>query len=150
MADFSYSSAPDESDPISVVRFNLPDTDANDPLLTDSEISFILSIQPALRYATAAAAGIIAGKFAKMVDTTIGETRVMLSQKYEHWKDREATLLAKKGGIFPGELGGTAAVAASIFVGGISIAGKEQIHSNVDFDPEGFSIGQDDNNGGSF
>ena len=143
MSNAYYSGAPSADDPISIIRFTLSDTDENNPLITDSELEYILSIQPSLRFATAAAAGIIAGKFAMKVDTSIGQTRISLSQKYEQWKDFQQKLLNFEVGLFPGE-DGTGSRTVGAFAGGTSCSERESLHGDNDKITESFSVGQDD------
>ena len=144
-ADFNYSHAPDVSDPVSMVRFLVGDVDSNNPILTDSEILAITNIQPVITYAAAAAADIIAARYAVQIDTTIGRTKVSLSQRFEHFKSL-ADRLRESAGDLPGG-DGTGQPTVGMFVGGISISEEKALADDADRIQPSFSIGMNDNPG---
>jgi len=63
------------------VRFYIGDTDTNDQLLQDEEISFLLAEVSNVLLAAAHAAKAIAAKFSRQADKAIGDLRISLSQK---------------------------------------------------------------------
>ena len=146
MADFTYSGAPSPSNPLSMVRFILPDTVEASALFTDTEINAALALQPTVTYAAAALADILAGRFASEVDTAIGQTRISLSQKSEQWAKRAIALRKGGAGDLPGG-DGTGVKNAEMFVGGISVSEAENLNTgDSDRIQPSFRIGQDDMN----
>ena len=145
IADFNYSHAPDPSDPVSMVRFLVGDVDSSNPILTDSEILAITTLQPVITYAAAAAADTIAARYAIQVDTAIGRTRISLSDRFDHFKQL-ADRLRETAGDLPGG-DGTGIPTVSMFVGGISVSANEAMADDTDRVQPSFTIGMDDNPG---
>lgn len=144
--DFSYSGAPGTDDPVGLVRMLIGDTRSEAPILTDSEIAVVLSLQPVITYAAAACADIIAARFARDVNMSIGETSIDLSQKikaYQALADR----LRQHAGDLPGG-DGTNVATASMFVGGLSIdARNDLLYADSNRIKPQFALGMDDNPG---
>jgi hypothetical protein len=144
-SDFSYSGAPAADDPVGLVRLLVGDTRSDDPLLTDSEIEAILGFQSVITYAAASCADIIAAKFARDVDTAIGETRISLSQKVKAYQALADRLRLTSGDIPGGD--GTGIANLGMFVGGISQSEKEAFLDDSNRIQPNFSLGMDDNPG---
>lgn len=79
---FTYS-ASDLSTNLARVRLMIGDTDSADPLLTDEEINYFLSLNSDPTKAAALAARAVAGKFAKLADKSVESVSVRYSQKAE-------------------------------------------------------------------
>jgi len=144
-ADFNYSHAPDPSDPISMVRFLVGDVDASNPILTDSEIQALVSLQPIISFAAASAADTIAARFSIQVDTAIGKTKVSLSQRSAHFT-KLANRLRKTAGDLPGG-DGTGVPTVNMVVSGLSISQNAAMASDTDRVQPSFTIGMDDDPG---
>ncbi len=78
------------------VRFMVGDTDTNDQLLQDGEINYLLTQEANESLAASRAAEAIAAKFARQADESVGDFRVSLSQKSQHYLELAAKL-AKRG-----------------------------------------------------
>lgn len=76
------------------MRLEIGDTDDTEHLLEDEEIEWLLSKGESRMAAQASCCDLIARKFARLVDTTLGHSRVAAHQKYEHYR-REAARLRK-------------------------------------------------------
>lgn len=111
---WSYSGDPSTSD-LDAVRFWIGDTDQADQLVQDEEIDFLLGRYSDPLAAAAHAAEALAAKFARLVDKTLGDYSVKLSQKVEHYRQLAKSLddMAK------GKL-----KLVSPYAGGISISDK--------------------------
>ena len=143
-ADFSYQGGPvDANDSLGLVRLMLGDTNSADPMLTDSEINVVLSIQSTPSYAAAACAELIAARFSRYADIEIGETAVKHAQKARAF-ERLAERLRKGGpGLIPGG-DGSATKIPQVFAGGSSKSDIESFYSAEDNVKPSFAIGQDD------
>jgi hypothetical protein len=82
---FTYTADPTNV-PIDMVRFIIGDTDANAPLLADSEIEFLIATKGSANSAAQAACVKLMAKFAREVDYTIGPESVSASQRFEQYK----------------------------------------------------------------
>jgi hypothetical protein len=103
------------------LRFHLGDTDQEDQLLSDQEINYLLQLHGGNIYlATADAARTLAGKFSRQSDKQVGDLRLSLSQKSDHFWE-----LAKKL-----ELQGQKRVTP--YAGGISKADKNKQRDRED------------------
>lgn len=130
------------------VRVLIGDTDEDDPQLDDEVLYYVLAAQPVLTYAAAACADILAAKYARQVNITIGETRVTKERIYYHYKSLAEDLRASGPGDIPGG-DGAGIVLADAYVGGSSVSAKEAFDSNSDNSPTPFRLGQDDFDGGA-
>lgn len=99
------------------VRFLTGDTSnsAATELLADGEITWILTQETNVYRAAAVAAEAIAGKFARLADTSVGDVSVSNSQKYDHYMKLSKTLYKKA----------TGRGNAAPFVGGISVTDRD-------------------------
>lgn len=119
---WTYDPADLVTTPLYQVRFLIGDTDTNDQLLQDDEISFAIIRRTSVNGAAAMCAGSIAAKFSRLADTTVGPESVRLSQKAAQFRALAADLEGKDdstGGAFP-------------FVGGTSIGNKQGYESDTD------------------
>lgn len=82
---WTYSGNPDDS-PLDRVRFLIGDTEPNDPLLSDEEISFLVSLKGSSDSAALAACEAILLKLSKEVDYSIGPEKVSASQRFVQYQ----------------------------------------------------------------
>lgn len=117
------------------VRFLVGDTVATEPLATDEEIAWALSIQTDIHNASALVARSIATKFATMkVSVKIGPIAEEYGNRAEFYSNRAKELESYVSQI----------MALDIYAGGISKTDRD----NVDPDKQtSFSIGMTDNTG---
>lgn len=122
-----------------VVRLLVGDTDADDWLLSDEEIAVFTAAQPSNNYLAAAeAAQAIAAKFARKTSRAVGDLRMELQQRYEHYVAL-AEYLQRRGaaGVVP-------------YAGGLSIDDKSDVDDDTDRVRPAFRIGlMDDPGAGS-
>ena len=116
---FSYSGDPASSDK-DAVRFLIQDTVASSKEFEDEEITYMLTTKGNVRSAAILALKTLASKYATAVDKAVGDLRLSLSQKYDHYVS-----LIKQ---FEGE----AAMVALPFAGGISVSNKETYEADSD------------------
>jgi hypothetical protein len=77
------------------VRLLIGDTDSNNALLQDDEIDFFLTDYSGVYMAASAAAMAIAGKFARLADTTVEEVSKSYSQQQAQYNKLSSRLEAK-------------------------------------------------------
>jgi hypothetical protein len=117
------------------VRFLIQDTDASDPLVSDEEILYALGGAGGALVAAAHVAGVLAFRFARACDTSIGDYSVSLSSVAERYR-----LLAKK-------LESEAHMASAIpYAGGISRADKRMREQDSDRTEPAFARGMLESN----
>lgn len=117
---WTYSSNPSTSAK-DKIRFLVGDTDPNEPLITDEEIEWILSLQPDIYVAASMTALAISAKFARLADKEVGELRVSLSQKAEQYKELSQMLLKmRRTTSYP-----------DIYAGGIEIESEDEEDPNL-------------------
>lgn len=95
---WTYSGNPTSSDR-DAVRFLVADTDSTDPLITDEEIAYLLTLYTEAPHAAVGAARAIAAKFSREADQARGIGDLSLSQslsqksyQYHHLGDHLAGL----------------------------------------------------------
>ena len=82
---WTYTGDPSDSDK-DALRFHLGDTDSSDQQLSDQEINYLLQLHGGNVYlATADAARSLAGQFSRQSDKQVGDLRLSLGQKAEHY-----------------------------------------------------------------
>lgn len=127
---FTYSGNPGASDR-DAVRFLIGDTDANDPILQDEEIDYLLADTGSVNGAALSAARSIWAKFARLVDKAVGDLRISYSQRASHYQQLIRQLEQR------------AAIRKAVpFAGGISKASKDSIRQDSDRVPPRFSRDQ--------
>lgn len=106
------------------VRFHVGDTSnvAATELLADGEITYLLTQETNIYRAAASAAEAIAGKFARLADTSVGDVSVSNSQKQAQYLKLSATLNAKA----------ARRGSAPAFAGGISISDRDAREADTD------------------
>jgi len=117
------------------VRTMIADTDEDNPLLTDEQINFFVSVESNIYLASAMCCEAISSSYAGQVDTKVGDLAISKSQKSKQYKeqaDRFRLQAKQKGG-------------AQLFAGGISISSKDTYEDDSDRVEPAFSIGQFDN-----
>ena len=120
MAVWTYTGDPRDSAK-DALRFHLGDTDPEDQQLSDQEIYYLLDLKAGNVYlATAEAARSLAGKYSRQSDKAVGDLRLSLGQKADHYWE-----LARKM-----ELQGLKR--ATPYAGGISVSDKEKQRQDED------------------
>lgn len=116
------------------VRVLVGDTDATDPLpLSDAQIAYFLTENgDNARLAAAEAADLLAAYYARKADTSNGKLSVSASQRSVAFGKVAARLRNKAG------------AAAEVFVGGLSISGKNTLAQDTDAVQPAFRVGMDD------
>lgn len=118
------------------VRFLTGDTDTTDRQVTDEEIAFaLLQTADDIYNAGAVICRGLAGKYARLVDTSIESVSSAYSQRVTHYTDLAARLI-KEGKRF-GSVGLGVPVA-----GGMSISGMEAVEDDADRVPSAFRVDQ--------
>jgi spermidine/putrescine-binding protein len=119
------------------VRLLIGDTNSADQQLQDEELLFLIAQRGDVNLAAVDACRALHAKYARQVDTTNLSLSVGASKRAEAYKLLAETLETKASSL----------VGAEMFVGGISIAGKETLDSNTDAVQPNFRMGQDDEPG---
>lgn len=89
---FTYDVSTISTNQTAQVRLLVGDTDANEQLMQDEEIAYIVSIERGTYYAAARTAEAIAALFARRVTTMVGDLRVLAEKKYEHYLELAAQM----------------------------------------------------------
>lgn len=113
------------------VRFLVGDTDTNDQLITDEEISYLLSSWGGVFQAASKAARAIAAKFSRQVDKSVGDLKQSLSRRSENYLRLANSLEAQ-----------AAAGATRVYAGAITISDKEAVEEDEDRVQPRFKRGQ--------
>lgn len=128
---FTYSGNPADSDR-DAVRFYSGDTDANDPLLQNTEVEFAIAENTNLFLAAAECCEAIAAKFARKVTrSNIGQS-ANLSDKQNHYEQRAMKLRQR------------ARRNLQVFAGGLTKSGKRALDADTDATQPDFARGMDD------
>ena len=136
---WSYSGDPDSS-ALDSVGFLVGDTDTNDQLLANEEISWVNSQVTGSTTSTDSLYEVsyrcmitIASKFSRLADQAVGDLRVSMSQKAKGARDQAEELrkLAQREGSTPVP-----------YAGGITISDKEIDEANSDITKPYFKRGQ--------
>lgn len=88
---WTYSGDP-ASSPLDATRYLVGDTLETDQLLQDEEIQYELTQSSNVLLAAARCCEAIASKFARLADSSIGQTSIKASQKYLQYSTRAAQL----------------------------------------------------------
>ena len=134
---WTYSGDPANSDR-DKVRFLVFDTDTNEQLLSNEEIAWLLSEISNVYLAAANAAEAIAAKFAKDITRNAVGLSATVGDRARFYLDLANKLRDQVG---------TTNSRGDIFVGGLTISGKESLDGDSDAIQPGFKIGQFDYNG---
>lgn len=133
---------------LDAVRFMIGDT-SNNPateLFPDAVILSVLTVQPIPVYAAAALADALAAKYSASADVRIGQTSVSSSQLADKYAKLATMLRSGPAGRLPGG-DGTALIAATMAVGGITKAQVEAERTDTGAIQPSFSVGMDDDPG---
>ena len=130
------------------IRFLCGDTDTNDQLLNDAEVAWVNNQLTGSDTATTALYNaayrcclLIASKFSRLADQSVGDLKVSMSQKAKAYRTQATELL---------ELAGREGSVPTPYAGGITITDKEIDWDNSDIVRPGFTKGQfDDNRAGA-
>lgn len=115
------------------VRFLIGDTNDEDQLFQDEELLYLLA-SSSTREAAVQACGVLAGRYAMLVDKVVGDLQIMYSQRARAYRE-QAKLIAA---------GGAGGFNPVPFVSGVSISEKESVEANLDRVPSTFRRGMDD------
>ena len=85
LMDFTYSGNPNASK-LDNIRFLIQDTDASDPLLSDSELCYLIENFSSVEKAAIEACYILVAKFSRFVDETEGKQSIKASQLQLNYK----------------------------------------------------------------
>lgn len=91
---WSYSGDPSSSDK-DAIRFLIGDTDTDDQLVNDEEITYLLTVEGNTLLAAARAAESIAAKFSRLADRKIGDYSESYNQKSEAYLKLASRLSAQ-------------------------------------------------------
>lgn len=119
------------------LRLLVGDTNTNDQLLTDSEVTYILTLETNLRLASARACDIIIAKLARDIDRNNIGMSATRSQKVQHYRDMAKDMRAEAR-LERDDL-------AEVFLGGVSKSVKTTLESDSDFIQPAFRRGAFDN-----
>ena len=130
------------------IRFLCGDTDTNDQLLNDAEVAWVNNqitgsdtAPTGLYNAAYRCCLLIASKFSRLADQSVGDLKVSMSQKAKAYRTQATELL---------ELAGREGSVPTPYAGGITITDKEIDWDNSDIVRPDFTKGQfDDNRGGA-
>ena len=111
------------------VRFYVQDTNQDEQILSDEEIAFLLTSEGSVRAAAIVAADTIAGKYARFVDSAVGDLSISYSQKQAQYMALAARLRR------------SLALSAAPLVGGISVSRKETVNEDTDRVEPAFTVG---------
>lgn len=129
------------------VRFLLGDVDTNDQLITDEEITALLTVVPTIVYAAAACADALAAKYARQVDSTNIEISVSASRRSEAFAALAKRLRAMPADTMTTGGDGSGVVLAGITIGGRSVSTRDSLAEDTSIVQPAFSRGMFDNPG---
>lgn len=104
------------------LRFNIGDTDSQDQLMSDGEINYLLTkSNQSIALSCISACDLLAMKFARLADESVGQVRISYSQKYAQYLKMKEAFRSK------------AAIDECMpYAGGISQSDKETMRDNGD------------------
>lgn len=120
------------------IRFLIGDVDSDDPQFSDDEIDYIETQTASALLAAAYAARLLATKYARLADTTIGDLEVKHSQRSRRYLEM-ARELEKQGQIEAGTY------VAEPVVTGISVTEIDSVDQDTDKVGSAFKKGMFDN-----
>jgi hypothetical protein len=132
----TYGSNPIASE-LDAVRLWIGDTDMADPILTDPEIQYFITTYDGIEEAASYSCEAIASKFSRMVDTSVGDVRIMYNQRVQKYLDLAARFRSRN------------VAKAMPWAGGISIAYKQSQAQNNGVTQPAFRKGMQTNYDGS-
>lgn len=121
---------------IDKVRRLLGDTDISNALLSDEEITGLISLMGNVFLAAAMAADGIAGRYSRSASFSVEGLSISNSQKSDNYRKLAANLRAQAT-MAPGGIGVP-------FVGGVSIGEMQSVDQDTDREPSRFKVGQGD------
>lgn len=117
---WTYSGNPSASD-LDAVRFMIGDTDTNDQLLQDAEITYMVNLHGMGNSAASECCRAIAAKFARLMSRAIGGLSADFSAKYRQYLELADSLIAND-----------TLIPASPFASGWSKSAKEIVELDTD------------------
>jgi hypothetical protein len=123
------------------VRLLIGDTDDSRQQLQDEEIAYVLTQQTSTTLAAAACCDLLVAKYAFLVNTENGSLRLSAAARHKHYENLADRLRAGGAGEVPGD---ATVHAAEMYVGGSSVASKDDFGADSDFVQPPFRLGQDD------
>ena len=131
--DHTYSQDPSLSSR-DKVRFLCGDTDADDRLLTDAEIEWLITSEPTVYMAASMACRTLASKFARMTDKAVGDLKISYSQRQKAYSDLAGEYERRHL---------TGGDNAAVFQGGVSKDDRDSRRDDSDRIQPGFRVDQD-------
>lgn len=125
-----------ENDNGDAVRLLIGDTDTTDQQLKDEEIDFFLAQEANIYSAACGASMALSGKYSRLADKEVGDLKLRLSQRSEHYQALCDVLSAR-----------ASFALGDVFTGGVSVSGKETLHTDTNRVPPYFIRDQFDNQG---
>lgn len=132
---WTYSGDPSTS-PKDAVRFTIGDTDSTDPILTDEEINYLLTLKNSVSGAAHESCQRIVAKYARLVDQTVGAVQTKYSQLVDQYTALANSLYVSNSAI------------AIPYAGGISITDSQSLQTDTSRVQPVFRKGLMDNEGG--
>lgn len=115
------------------VRFLSGDVDTTDQLVQDEEITYLLTQTTNETIAAAMVLEHLSRKFSRYASKRIGSLSITAAERASAFAKRASELRTEAG------------ILCEVFVGGISISGKEALDEDSDAVQPSFRMGQDDN-----
>lgn len=125
------------------VRLLVGDTDTNDQQLQDEEIYWVLTAASFPTLAGAACCDLLAGKYARQVNTENSALRVSAADRHKHYAALAKTLRSYGPGTLPGG-DGFGSILGGIDAGGTQAADNEALADDSNNVLPPFAVGQDD------
>lgn len=130
---WTYSSV-DLSTSLAQVRLLIGDTDEADQQLSDEEIQFQVTNAAGAFYAAVRCCRMIAAKYARRIDKSVGQFAHSASQKYKQYLDLAASL----------EVQALSSASITPYAGGISVSEKDTQSNDTDRVQPAFARSWDD------
>lgn len=130
---WSYSGDPRDSE-LDAVRFLAADTDTENQLVQDEEILYVIGVESTTLQRAVVVAHTASLSLAKLVDKSVGDLKLSLSQRYKNYMDVVAKLEDRAG-----------AAKGLPYAGGISVADKTVKEANSDRVKPAFKIDMNKN-----
>jgi hypothetical protein len=117
---WTYSGNPANST-LDAVRFLMGDTDTTDQLLSNEELSWLITTEGTAYYAAAEACRAVAAKFARQMSRSVGGLSADFAAKYRQYLEL-ADRLETEARIFP----------VALYISGYTRSDKEAVEENTD------------------
>jgi hypothetical protein len=129
------------------MRTLVGDTDSTDQQFDDAVYFYAYASAGDVVYGAASVADMLAAKYVRLTNLTVGATRISNERLYYHAVSLADRLRKSGPGDLPGG-DGSGILQATAYVGGQSLSAKDALDGDGDNNPPDFKIGQDDFPGG--